>query len=516
MKKRLQFLFTVLAAVTISSVATAQCPAGQGQLDIEVVTDNWGYEAYFQIVLAGNSCGAGTIFAAGNTNVGCSGGGAQTAAVGDPGAYPDNTTTTENIGCFNLTDCFTLVSVDDWGDGLTTFNILVDGVQLYSFTATGANDSFDFCMQLLNYDLSVQTATIGSPYVIIPNQHATFHTFTFDADVSNSGQMDLTNVTVTAVVNDGSVDVNTSTSTPIANLASLTTNNVTLSPTYTLSQGVKDYTVTFTGSMTETDEDMSNNTLVKTISVTDSTLGRVDSIVNSIGIGGTSTAADDKKLGQIFSSPIDDVVTSITGIFVNPTVGDSTRFSIWDVSGGLPNTMLVSTDAHVFVSGDSILTLSLPAPFNVVAGTDYVVMVHEYNNNVTIGYNPDNYQPNSAFVVSNSIAGGAWNPLDAFGTNFMFNLALYVNFGEVVGVEENTVANASVYPVPSSDVVNFQLSSDVNNMTVKVYGMDGKIVNTRIVSGNNFVLNIQDLPKGIYMVELNDNSSREVYRIVKQ
>lgn len=520
MKKKLQSILTAFSAVLFSASVNAQCPAGQGQLDIEVQTDLYGYEFYFEITPQGDACGTNTIFSAGNATVGCAGGGAGAQNQTDPGLYANNTTVIENVGCFPLTDCFTLTMVDDYGDGGTTVNILVDGVQINSFTMSppdnGATFVVDFCMQPLNYDLKLLTASMGTYYTMMPRDHATATTLTFSSDVENAGQQDLTNVAVTAVVNDGTVDVHTATSTPLP-LVAAATNNFAMTPDYTFNTDVKDYTITFTGSMTETDEDMSNNTMMRTFSVTDSVLGRAATVQGSLGIGSGVPATENKMLGQRFSVANDDAITSITGFFVSPTVGDSTRFSIWDVDGtGMPGSEMASTAVYTFTAADAnaFVTLKLPTPLSIFGGTEYVVVVQEYTNNVTIGTDAVDYEIGSSFVRWDSNSGGAWDTTGFFG--IFVDYALYVNFGDIVGVEENNIANASVYPVPSSDIVNFRLSNEVSNMTVNVYGMDGKLVTTKIVSGNNFILNVQDLPKGIYMVELNDNSNREVYRIVKQ
>ena len=53
----------------------AQCGAGEVEVTIEVTTDDYGYETYWQLVPGGNPCGTGTIFAGGNLTMSCSAGG---------------------------------------------------------------------------------------------------------------------------------------------------------------------------------------------------------------------------------------------------------------------------------------------------------------------------------------------------------------------------------------------------------------------------------------------------------
>ncbi|HIN39894.1 MAG TPA: hypothetical protein EYM84_06455, partial [Flavobacteriales bacterium] len=88
-------LFTIFIAM-LSIYTFAQCPPGQTEVFIEVSTDDYGYEAYWELLPSGNNCGTGTIFAGGNTAVGCSGGGLQSQT---PGGYGNNTTINEGPWC---------------------------------------------------------------------------------------------------------------------------------------------------------------------------------------------------------------------------------------------------------------------------------------------------------------------------------------------------------------------------------------------------------------------------------
>lgn len=84
-----------------------------GNYTFSLTTDNYGYETYWQIT---NSTG-NVVASGGNTNVGPNGGGNQTAAAGDPGAYGNNTTITESVA-LSGDECFELLIVDDYADGI--------------------------------------------------------------------------------------------------------------------------------------------------------------------------------------------------------------------------------------------------------------------------------------------------------------------------------------------------------------------------------------------------------------
>jgi hypothetical protein len=145
MKKIYTFVFAT-AALFGASNANAQCPAGEVNVTIDVTTDDWGYECFWDLTPTGNGCGVGAIFTGGNAaEVGCAGGGLQDATAG---GYANNTTTTETIGCLVIGDCFDINFVDDWGDGGTTFDVFFDGILDQSFTApSGTSEAaYSFCV----------------------------------------------------------------------------------------------------------------------------------------------------------------------------------------------------------------------------------------------------------------------------------------------------------------------------------------------------------------------------------
>ncbi len=86
---------------------------GEGQIELTIRTDTYGYETYWELRGPNNQM----VASGGNTDVGPNGGGAQTAQAGDPGAYAANTTITETIQLIG-DGCYTFLIVDDYGDGM--------------------------------------------------------------------------------------------------------------------------------------------------------------------------------------------------------------------------------------------------------------------------------------------------------------------------------------------------------------------------------------------------------------
>jgi hypothetical protein len=122
----------------------AQCPIGQAEVVIEIVTDNYGYEGYWQLTPGGNACGNGTIVSGGNNLVGCNGGGIQ---LQQPGGYGNNQSFFTNPVCYTLGSTYTIHYVDEYGDGGFEFNVIINGFQAYNFQGTGEGGAYTFAVE---------------------------------------------------------------------------------------------------------------------------------------------------------------------------------------------------------------------------------------------------------------------------------------------------------------------------------------------------------------------------------
>ena len=133
MKSRLLLVALCFCCNTLYSI----CPSGQVEVTIQIQTDDYGYEGYWNLIPAGNNCGSGTIASGGNSAVGCNGGGQRTVS---SGGYSNNAIITEGPYCLADGDTFEIVYVDDWGDGGMLFTIFIEGYPVYS-NLTGSGDN---------------------------------------------------------------------------------------------------------------------------------------------------------------------------------------------------------------------------------------------------------------------------------------------------------------------------------------------------------------------------------------
>ena len=188
MKKLLSLLFSV---GLFSGNLFSQCSAGDVEISIDLTTDQWGYEAYWELVPAGSACGTGTIFAGGNTTVGCGGGGAQAIL---SGGYANNDAITEGPFCLTDGSDYDIIYVDDWGDGGMTFSVVTNGFPNFTGTGSGSTHTFtaaalpDYDAKLISVDYSEYVVSGGSMNI--------------SGEIKNQGGLPITAIDVTW--NDGS------------------------------------------------------------------------------------------------------------------------------------------------------------------------------------------------------------------------------------------------------------------------------------------------------------------------
>ena len=78
-----------------------------------------------------------------------------------------------------------------------------------------------------------------------------------------------------------------------------------------------------------------------------------------------------------------------------------------------------------------------------------------------------------------------------------------MNFGANVGINENVGSEVSIYPNPTSDVLNISTNSnDLSELIIK--DITGKIVLNKNFN-NNITVNTENYAKGIYLIAVKNN-----------
>ena len=81
-----------------------------------------------------------------------------------------------------------------------------------------------------------------------------------------------------------------------------------------------------------------------------------------------------------------------------------------------------------------------------------------------------------------------------------------------LGIEEVDNYNLSVFPNPTKDKLMITLDNLDGTVVLNITDLFGKIVNTTVIEGNNAIIDLTDLPNGLYLVKVGS----QTLRVVKQ
>lgn len=505
--KKITTILSAAAALLATSAATAQCPGGQSTVTIDVTTDSWGYECYWELTPTGAGCGNSTIAQFGNiAEVGCGGGGAQVASAG---GYGDNMTTTEDLGCMVNDACFDINYVDDWGDGGADFDVYVNGLLVESFTGTNDGGVFTFCVSApAAYDAEI---TNGMPYEYTQVPYRELNAAgncINDLEVTSAGTMDLTGVSVTATVLQDLSPVHTET-VAIGTLASGAAGTATFAAY--MPSAVGNYTVVYQVSTTETDEDPSNNAWGYEFAVGTSTYSRENGDkVGVIGIG----AGEDGYLGSMF-----DVVGSYSYLDAievmidnedNSMDGATFTLEIFATDGTTPTTSLGTVTGTVGTTATSDwYTVALGTPMSLAPGRYLLALKEDAALQTRIGLASGVFTPNTGWV---SWTSQPWATTESFSIEVAFMIrGLFSSSASVAEVDQ---LNVGLYPNPANDQIT--LSNIENGNAVEIINAEGKVVYTGAVNNAVETINVSNLDAGFYTVKVTGNNTIGINRFVKK
>ena len=172
----LNLLFGLVILGALGTVQAQDCPEGQSPFTLQLYTDAWGAEVYWEMTPEGEACGSNTLYWGGNAlNVGCDGEGIADAPAGD---YASNATFILDTLCATPGEAVTLHHVDSYGDGGTYFEVYADGVLTHSVAGTGTGNvwTFDpFASSGPDYDspCAALDITVDGPMVVLSNDSCT-------------------------------------------------------------------------------------------------------------------------------------------------------------------------------------------------------------------------------------------------------------------------------------------------------------------------------------------------------
>lgn len=292
------------------------------------------------------------------------------------------------------------------------------GQTVYIGFRNNSNDMFLLCIddikveRLLNYDGQV-TAAVSSQYAQIPIGQAA--NLSFSGSIANGGAQPLTNLRLGArIYNESNTLVQELASSNMSSLAAGANSNFTL-PGWTPS-AAGSYTIRYFPMMNETEQLPANDTLIRTLVISDTVYARDRGPANgSLGIG----AGNGGYLGQTFTMQQASYLSSVTIDYTRGYTGRRYAAVVWDMVGGIPNSIIATTDTLLYADDNSLTaTLNITGGPRPLAPGSYVITAVEFDSTLAVTLRSEVYTPGSTWVNWPTSPTGTWANNEAFGGSF--------------------------------------------------------------------------------------------------
>jgi hypothetical protein len=240
--------------------------------------------------------------------------------------------------------------------------------------------------------------------------------------IKNSGTLNITNVALKAdVYNSLNSIVYSASSASTGVLAPGASNTFTV-PAWSPG-GTGEYTIKLYPVLTEADGVAQNDTITRSLTITDSVFARDNgNIVGSLGIG----AGEGGYIGQAFTITSPVYLTSVTTNYNFGYTGEPYAAVIWNTTAaGAPNTIIASTDTLLYPNDNALLT-TVPihgGKISLAPGT-YVVTAVEFDSTLALSSTDSIFTPGTEWVYwpTNGLSN-----VEDFGSTYEFPFYLRLN-----------------------------------------------------------------------------------------
>jgi hypothetical protein len=348
-------------------------------------------------------------------------------------------------------------------------------------------------------DVVAQSLNFSPPLTFVP-KHLTGPTF-WDMDVSNRGTSDID--TLSFILNIDSAGTNLFTDTNrLFNFVSGAVSNISSPNAFTASY-LGEYNVTgFLNTGALVDEDNRTDTISYNLTITDSTLGLDNSVIeSSLGIGGAGLGG---VLGQKFIVSSSSYASSVSFFCSAPTAGDTVSAELYTFTSS-PGSLIASTGMYIFTALDEangvFLNLGFTsAPYQIAAGT-YFVGVREYSSNVTLAYTSFNFHPNTGFAQVAPSA--AWQTMEGAGFDATFILRFNVLDPLFVGIPQVYKQDVfTMHPNPASNLLTVKVKDSNASAHLSMFDISGREVFSQIGLQENNTIDLHTFSEGLYIVRM--------------
>lgn len=193
-----------------------------------------------------------------------------------------------------------------------------------------------------------------------------------------------------------------------------------------------------------------------------------------------------------------------------------TSVNTFPATWGGPDYENIATVAKTVTDADNLSLVTVDITGDVMVNQNDIIIAHVYNmdleaENFYIGSNPSaDSQP--SYLMAEGCGIDTPTPVAGIGFPDM-NIVMALVSGSL-SVEDFASADLTLYPNPASDQFNISSGNELIQ-TVIVRDMLGKTIETIQVNGLNQNVNVSNLPKGLYLVEVELETGRAVQKLIK-
>lgn len=204
-----------------------------------------------------------------------------------------------------------------------------------------------------------------------------------------------------------------------------------------------------------------------------------------IGTGDIDIVAQTLYLGRPYTAQPDSFSSWYK---YAPVGGDSAKFEVmftkYDALNQVSN--MIGHGSAVILSGTSTWTnVKFPITWTSAQAPDTAIIIAASSG----GYNLSNFLASLGEVGSK-----LWvDDMTLWSGNIGIDEEEYIN------------ENVSIYPNPATDFVQISTGSLPSDLKLFVYDMNGQQIISKIITGNNYVLDLTTLTSGVYGIVIQDN-----------
>lgn len=266
---------------------------------------------------------------------------------------------------------------------------------------------------IVNYDANLNFVDTVTEYTLIPKSQVS--PLPLNGTIQSAGVMGLTNVGLKVdVYNSSNVLIHTSTS-PLTNIAVAGSANLDAG-NWTPPNVADTYTLKFYPILTESDGNNLNDTITRTVTITDDTYARdKGAVIGALGIGAGAVG----YLGQEFQIHAPARLTDILVYVTQGYTGAKYGAVVWDMAGGYPNSIVAYTDTLLYPDDSAdYYTMPMNNGEFILNPGNYAVTMVEFDSTLQVGLTMDIYTPNRTWVDWPTNPVSPWGNNEDYGAGF--------------------------------------------------------------------------------------------------